>query len=138
VQGNGPPARFPWGESLPPPAKAGNYADRSGESVLGSVITGYDDGFAVAAPVRRFAPDRHGLFDLGGNASEWVHDLYEAAPAPGAATETDPLGPDIGEFHVIRGASWRHGSVTELRLAYRDYGKDGRADVGFRIARYAE
>jgi formylglycine-generating enzyme required for sulfatase activity len=43
-----------------------------------------------------------------------------------------------GEFHVIRGASWRHGSVTELRLAFRDYGKEARADLGFRLARYAE
>jgi formylglycine-generating enzyme required for sulfatase activity len=135
---SGPPPRYPWGEALPPAAKSGNYADRSGESLLGTVIAGYDDGFAVAAPVRRFTPNRHGLFDLGGNASEWVHDLYETAPAPGAAAETDPLGPDIGEFHVIRGASWRHGDVTSLRLAYRDYGKDGRADVGFRIARYAQ
>ena len=120
-----------------PAAGAGNYADKSGASLLGTVITAYDDGFAVSAPVRRFAPNRHGLFDLGGNAAEWVHDLYEAAPPPGAPV-TDPLGPDIGEYHVIRGASWRHGGITELRLAYRDYGKEGRADVGFRIARYAQ
>jgi formylglycine-generating enzyme required for sulfatase activity len=132
----GKPLRFPWGEALPPPAKSGNYADKSGESLLGTVIAGYDDGFAVSAPVRRFAPDRHGLFDIGGNVAEWVHDLYEASPAPGAAVD-DPLGPDIGEYHVVRGSSWRHGGVAELRLAWRDYGKEGRADVGFRIARYA-
>ena len=50
----------------------------------------------------------------------------------------DIAGAGSGEFHVIRGASWRHGSATELRLAFRDYGKEARADLGFRLARYAE
>jgi hypothetical protein len=31
-----------------------------------------------------------------------------------------------------------HGTITELRLSFRDYGSDGRQDVGFRIARFAE
>ena len=30
------------------------------------------------------------------------------------------------------------GSVSDLRLSYRDYGSGGRPDVGFRIARFAE
>jgi hypothetical protein len=41
-------------------------------------------------------------------------------------------------MHVIRGASWRHATVTELRAAYRDSANGRRDDVGFRIARYAE
>lgn len=50
----------------------------------------------------------------------------------------DPLGPDDGTRHVVRGASWKSASVTELRLAWRD-GEDGIGPtVGFRIARYAE
>lgn len=127
--------RFPWGAALPPAPTSGNYADKSGESILGEIVSGYEDGFPVSAPVRSFAPNRLGLFDLGGNAAEWVHDIYDAAP-PGSGVQTDPLGADIGEYHVIRGASWRHGGVTELRLAFRDYGAEARADVGFRIARY--
>ena len=127
--------RFSWGADLPPPPRSGNFGDKSGESILGEIIAGYDDGFAVASPVRSFPPNRLGLFDIGGNAAEWVHDIYDAAP-PGSGVETDPLGADIGEYHVIRGASWRHGGLTELRLAFRDYGSEARADVGFRIARY--
>jgi formylglycine-generating enzyme required for sulfatase activity len=135
VQADGSSARFGWGQELPPTAKAGNFADQSGATLLGQVIAGYDDGFPVAAPRKRFAPNRHGLFDLSGNAAEWIHDIYEALPPDGRA---DPAGPGSGEFHVIRGASWRHGSVTELRLAFRDYGKEARADLGLRLARYAE
>jgi hypothetical protein len=36
---------------------------------------------------------------------------------------------------VIRGASWRSATVTDLRLAARASGVEGRDDVGFRIAR---
>ncbi len=135
VQPGGTNLRFSWGATLPPPPKAGNFADQSGASLLGDVIAGYDDGFPVSSPRKRFTPNRHGLFDMSGNAAEWVNDYYEAVPGTRAS---DPLGPEIGEFHVIRGASWRHGGITELRLAFRDYGKDARADVGFRLARYLE
>jgi hypothetical protein len=39
---------------------------------------------------------------------------------------------------VIRGSSWRQGGISELRLAFRDFGDVGRLDVGFRVARYAD
>ena len=48
----------------------------------------------------------------------------------------DPAGPAEGQYHVIRGSGWRHASISELRMAYRDFGDRGRLDVGFRIARY--
>jgi formylglycine-generating enzyme required for sulfatase activity len=41
-------------------------------------------------------------------------------------------------LRVIRGSSWKSSAVTELRLAYRDYGDGKRNDLGFRIARYAQ
>jgi formylglycine-generating enzyme required for sulfatase activity len=74
---------------------------------------------------------------VGGNVAEWVHDRYTVAP-PGAAEAVDPTGPADGQYHVIRGSSWRHGGISELRLAYRDFGDIGRLDVGFRVARYAD
>jgi hypothetical protein len=36
------------------------------------------------------------------------------------------------------GSSYRHGTVTELRLSYRDYATKARPDVGFRVARYVD
>jgi len=96
----------------------------------------YDDGFAVTAPVASFQPDAQGFYDLGGNVAEWVHDVYDIRPPGGEGPARDPKGPAAGELHVIRGASWMHSTVTELRLTFRDYGAEARPDVGFRIARY--
>ena len=127
--------RFPWGDQLPPPDRHGNYADQSAAHTVGRIIFGYNDNYITSAPVGTFPPNDKGVYDLGGNVAEWVHDFYEI---PDGSSVVDPLGPPQGEYHVIRGASWMHGSVSDLRLSGRDYGIDGRPDVGFRIARFAE
>lgn len=128
--------RFPWGAELPPPANHGNYADISAAQFLGRILVNYNDGFMGTAPVASFAPNANGFYDMGGNAAEWVHDYYGTAGLIGSAVETDPVGPDSGTYHVIRGSSWAHGTVTELRLSFRDYNNGPRDDVGFRVARY--
>jgi len=130
------PIKYPWGAQLPVAPGSGNYADASAKGLLKGTISGYDDAFPVTSPVDSFDPNPLGLYNLGGNVAEWVHDLYTIYPSTGD-TEIDPLGPREGELHVIRGSSWQDASITELRLTYRDYGKDARPDVGFRIARYA-
>jgi len=127
--------RFPWGRNLPPPDRHGNYADRSAAHLVGRVIFGYNDNHIVTAPVGTFDANRVGLHDMAGNVAEWTHDFYEI---PDSEPVSDPLGPASGEYRVIRGSSWMHGTITELRISFRDYGKDGRQDLGFRIARYAE
>jgi formylglycine-generating enzyme required for sulfatase activity len=137
AQDGGKLLRFPWGDALPPAPKSGNYADRSADNFVGTILRDYDDGFPVSAPVGTFPANARGLFDLGGNAAEWVHDYYDI-PVEGSAAVTDPSGPGSGDHHVIRGSSWAHGGPTELRLSFRDYGDGGRDDVGFRIARYLE
>jgi formylglycine-generating enzyme required for sulfatase activity len=127
--------RFPWGDNFPPPDRSGNYADRAAGHLVGRVIFGYNDNQIVSAPVATFPADARGLFDIGGNVAEWINDFYEI---PNEQEVTDPMGPDTGEYHVIRGSSWMNGTITELRLTFRDYGTDGRADLGFRIARFVE
>jgi len=128
--------RFPWGEQLPPPEKAGNFADLSTRTFLGNFLPTYDDGSPGTAPVGGFAANARGLFDMAGNVSEWVHDYYGAVGTLSSVKEVDPLGPDEGRFRTIKGSSWAHSSITELRLSYRDFGEEARDDLGFRIARY--
>lgn len=138
VQGNDGLRKYPWGNQLPPPAGAGNYGDRSAAALLGLIILDYQDGYPVTSPVGKFAPNDKGLYDIGGNASEWINDYYGVGTGLNMKTETDPLGPENGDYHVIRGSSWAHGGITELRMAFRDYGAEKRNDVGFRIARFVE
>jgi formylglycine-generating enzyme required for sulfatase activity len=128
--------RFPWGAELPPPENHGNYADISAANFLGRVLVNYNDGYMGSAPVGSFAANSNGFYDMGGNVAEWVHDYYGASGVPGNNIETNPLGPVSGTYHVIKGSSWAHGTITELRLSYRDYNNTARDDVGFRIARY--
>jgi formylglycine-generating enzyme required for sulfatase activity len=135
--GGGGARRYPWGDAMPPPAGAGNFADRAAQGFVTNILPDYDDGFPVTAPVASFAASPLGLFDIGGNAAEWVNDLYSIYPA-GGPVAVDPAGPADGQYHVVRGSSWRQGGISELRLSYRDFGDIGRLDVGFRIARYED
>ncbi len=130
-------ARFPWGDDQAPVAGSGNYADASAAGIVPSAQLDYRDGFPVTSPVGAGGTNALGLYDVGGNVAEWIHDRYRiyANSSSGEPVE-DPMGPETGGLRVIRGSSWKDASAARLRLAYRDYGKEGREDVGFRIVRY--
>jgi formylglycine-generating enzyme required for sulfatase activity len=129
---------YPWGADLPPPDRSGNYADVSAAEILPTTLVTYNDGYAVTAPVGSFDANPFGVFDVGGNVAEWVQDFYAIDIAENSALVDDPLGPDTGRFHIVRGASWRSATVTDLRMAARSYSGERRDDVGFRIARNLE
>ena len=130
--------RYPWGDDWPPRGEAGNYADRAAADLVPTILPSYNDGYAATSPVGSFPANSLGIFDAGGNVAEWVNDYY-TVPTPGRTDPVqNPLGPEQGTARVIRGSSWRHAGMTELRLSYRDYGADARPDVGFRIVRNAD
>jgi len=137
-QGQKSEQRYPWQGSYPPTAKVGNYADERIADTLADTVPGYDDGFRGTAPIASFPAWPQGFYDLGGNVAEWMHDFYAVYPGEAKTLVIDPSGAPAGEHHVVRGSSWRHGNITELRLSYRDYSSKPRYDLGFRIARYAE
>lgn len=136
-EGGGKFRRFPWGDALPVAPRSGNYADVTARLIVQDVIPDYDDGYAAAAPTGKFPANALGLFDIGGNVAEWVHDYYTVSADSGAVA-VDPAGPADGKQHVIRGSSWKQSSVTDLRLSARSFGESQANDVGFRVARYAE
>ena len=75
---------FPWGGSLPAQDGPGSRELRRHHletdfSIDRSFVEGYKDGFVTTAPVMSFAPNKLGLYDLGGNAWEWVEDWYNIA-----------------------------------------------------------
>ncbi len=133
---DGAPVRFPWGDNMPPPPGSGNFADESADNMVPYSIKGYNDNYRGPAPSGTYTANGYGIFDLAGNVSEWISDLYsvELHRKP----LVDPTGPEHGEYYVIRGSNYTHGRFSELRWTFRDYGVDPRPDVGFRIARFAE
>jgi formylglycine-generating enzyme required for sulfatase activity len=131
----GKPSRYSWGDTMPPPAGAENVADQSARAGLREVLKSYNDDYPITAPVGTFSPSPLGIYDSGGNAAEWMADLYRAYTGLEEGVDIDPIGAEDGRYYVIRGPSWSHSSITELRLAYRDSGDELRPDVGFRIAR---
>jgi len=131
-------ARYPWAGSYPPTQVMGNFADASIADTLADTVPDYNDGYRVAAPVGSFPVQPGGFYDLGGNVAEWSNDYYAVYPAMAETLVTDPVGPQSGDHHVVRDSSWRQGGIAGLRLSYRDYSREPRPDLGFRIARYAE
>lgn len=118
------------------------YACRAG---LNSKYCGGDDVSKVAGdecllygthekcPVATKQANAWGLYDMSGNANEWVQDSwhsYREAPTDGSAWEKEGGG---GEMRVVRGGS--------LRAASRDHGgilyfqSDAYRGIGFRLAR---
>jgi formylglycine-generating enzyme required for sulfatase activity len=132
----GATVRFPWGDAWPPVAGSGNFADDSTAAFLGQYLRGFNDSYAGTSNVGQFAPSAMGLYDMAGNVSEWVHDVYGAVSGLSSVRETDPIGPDDGRYRTVKGSSWAHGTMTELRPSYRDFAEDARNDLGFRVARY--
>ena len=79
------------------------------------------------------AANGYGLYDMLGNAWEWVNDWYGAYSAN---PQTDPTGPVSGSSRVLRGGSLSAG-LWSVRSSYRHNVAPGDAyiNVGFRVAR---
>jgi formylglycine-generating enzyme required for sulfatase activity len=130
---------FPWGNAPLPEAGGVRHANGPDEGThrrfpSWSYFVGYRDGYDEAAPVGRFAPNRFGLYDMAGNAWEWVADWYDASYFE-RSPAVDPTGPQSGSAHVVRGGSWGY-APEQHRASERGFAENGfwTATFGFRCA----
>ena len=132
--------QFTWGDKWPPPAKAGNFAEESFKRVFTEdrfpAFAGYDDGAPFPTPVGSFTANGYGLFDMAGNAAEWVEDRY-AKSYYANSPKQNPKGPDSGEKGVTRGGSWFYKWAYAIRVGKRESIPTSASsfDLGFRCAR---
>lgn len=127
---------FVWGNDKTIPPKAANIADESAKGSATHYVPRYNDGYAGLAPVMSMNRELSGLFDMGGNVSEWTHDNYSLTVPKLGSVYTQTLDKTAGDEHVVKGANWRSGTLSELRASYRDGASQGRDDLGFRLGRY--
>ncbi|MEX1827617.1 formylglycine-generating enzyme family protein [Luteibacter sp. CQ10] len=134
----GSTTRYWWGDGTPA-SRVENLTGSNDRSSSGrrwsNAFSGYKDGYWGPAPVMSFSANAFGLYDMGGNVSQWTadcwHDNYIRAPRDAQAW----VNPGCNR-RVIRGGSW--GSAPDMvRSAYRQGASaDVRsARVGFRVVR---
>lgn len=129
-----------WGDSEGNQCRYANGADLSAKA-QGITVAGFvhcNDRYPHTSPVGSFGPNPFGLYDMAGNAGEWVedcyHNTYSGAPTDGSAVET--CMPKFHNARVMRGGGWN--AIPDwMRSASRDVEVPSqRSDsFGFRIAR---
>ena len=95
---------YPWSGSAPTVSLL-NYKSNVGDT---TEVGKYPDG---ASP--------YGAVDMAGNVGEWVADWYSDTYYQRSLL-TNPPGPDIGEYRVVRGGSWISDN-NSVRSTYRNW-----------------
>ena len=100
--------KWPWG----------NEFDRDNEDVTVHTNIGSEGPLPVGCFPAGISP--YGVYNLAGNVQEWVADWY-APDYYANSLLNNPKGPNIGEFRVRRGGSWKQFKSYQVLSANRAY-----------------
>ena len=111
---------YPWGEGLDCD-RASAWAGYGGCSNTTVKVGSYESGKSP-----------YGAYDMAGNVQEWVADWYGADYYNNSPT-SNPLGPNLGQYRVLRGGSF----IGDVRSSYRNFSIPTyiQSDTGFRCAK---
>jgi serine/threonine protein kinase/formylglycine-generating enzyme required for sulfatase activity len=110
--------RYPWGDE-PPNADLLAFERADGPVNVGSYLMG-------TSPYL--------IFDLAGNAWEWVADWYQENYFQ-VSPDANPQGPDSGVYRVMKGGGW-NSTQKQVRITGKDVGEPQSYNslLGFRCA----
>ena len=112
----------------------GNVADKTLKEIFPYYETANcEDGIVRLAPVGSFKPNAFGLYDVIGNAEEWVADCWHGSykDAPRVARAWDP---HCSRTNVVRGSAF-DAPPESHRMTFRTMGGDASDSRGMRVVR---
>lgn len=146
MRGGNSNTMYPWGNEKLSDKSMGNFLQ--GEFPYSNTAK---DGFEYVSPVKSFAPNAYGLYDIAGNVWEWTNDwysakYYEELHQTGQVAK-NPKGPEEGfevydnqmKNKVVRGGSflcndsWCSGYRNARRMRLTP--DTGMQHLGFRLVK---
>ena len=94
---------YPWGNEVPDSTKLNFDRKLNKTAPVGSYEAGRSD---------------YGVYDLSGNVAEWTYD-WHFAEFYIFSPKINPIGPQKGQYKVIRGGNWRNNSEG-VSMTYRN------------------
>lgn len=128
--------KYTWGTIDKPPTGVGNLAGFETREALQRYIESYTDDHVELAPVGSYSANLNGIYDLEGNAAEWIWDFYSHPLSGRNESLVDPLGPSDGLDHIIKGGSFRSTMLSDVLVNARRVISFEDETVGFRVARW--